>query len=687
MKSKIRVSRPRFLALVLLATAVLFSLGTKTTAEPKEGKLAGLQPTRVSTRLQRLLATAQNKRKSLAPVATARPAIQIDDSGRLQAYIQIAEPAVSFNNFQKLRGLNVIIEQTPAGWPVIQARIPVDKIEQVAAFDFVRFIRLPDYAVKFTGSVTSEGDEILKAAEVRLIHNADGSGVRVGVISDGVDHAADARSTGDLPTSLEIDPNLPGSGEEGTAMLEIIHDLAPGAQLAFSGPRTSLEMLAAIDYLADDAFGGQGCDVIVDDLGFLAEPFFQDGAIAQKVEEVVADGVTYFTAVGNQANSHYEKDYIAGSINFGGNTLTVHDFGKADGGAGDVGQRIRIGPNATLTVVLQWNDTFFGAGNDYDLFIFNETLTDTLAASERLQNGRSQSSPLEIATYENTTAENVRVNVVIRNFNNAAPRLLEMHYTATSFSLEEFNVREGSIVPGQQSARGAISVGAISVLDDGNDNIESFSSLGPARIFFPNVEQRNKPDLTAVDGNLITGAGGFGSSSGNRFFGTSAAAPHAAAVAALLLSGNPSLSPGEISQALESTAVDLGDPGQDNTYGFGRIDALAAFTAIVTAVPAPDEALPERFLLGPNYPNPFNPTTTIRYTLPPAMDQARVRLSVYNHLGQLVKILLDQNHAAGEYKIEWDGTDTHGKATASGVYVYRLAAGAFVEVRKMLLLR
>ena len=69
------------------------------------------------------------------------------------------------------------------------------------------------------------------------------------------------------------------------------------------------------------------------------------------------------------------------------------------------------------------------------------------------------------------------------------------------------------------------------------------------------------------------------------------------------------------------------------------------------------------------------------------MDQARVRLSVYNHLGQFVKILLDQNQAAGEYKIEWDGTDTHGKATASGVYVYRLAAGAFVEVRKMLLLR
>lgn len=631
MKSKIRLSRPRFLALVLLATAVLFFIGAKTTAESIEGKLAGRQPTKISTRLQRLLATAQNKRKSLAPQAIALPAIQIDSSGRLQAYIQITEPAAAVKNFRKLRGLNVTIEQAPAGWPVIQARIPVDKIEQVAAFDFVQFIRLPDYAVKFTGSVTSEGDEILKAAEVRLIHNADGSGARVGVISDGVDHAADARSTGDLPTNLEINPNLPGSGDEGTAMLEIIHDLAPGAQLAFSGPGTSLEMLAAIDYLANDAFGGQGCDVIVDDLGFLAEPFFQDGAIAQKVEEVVANGVTYFTAVGNQANNHYEKDYIAGSINFGGNTLTVHDFGKANGGASDIGQRIRIGPDATLTVVLQWNDTFFGSGNDYDLFIFNETLTDTLAASEQLQNGQSQRSPLEIATYENTTAENVRVNVVIRNFNNAAPRLLEMHYTATSFSLEEFNVPEGSVVPGQQSARGAISVGAIFVLDMGNDTIESFSSLGPARIFFPNMEERNKPDLTAVDGNLITGAGGFGSDFGNdaiRFFGTSAAAPHAAAVAALLLSGDPNLSPGEISQALESTAVDLGNSGQDNTYGFGRIDALAAFASIVTAVPAPHETLPEHFLLGQNYPNPFNPTTTIRYTLPSAMDQAR-RISYF----------------------------------------------------------
>jgi cysteine-rich repeat protein len=102
--------------------------------------------------------------------------------------------------------------------------------------------------------------------------------------------------------------------------------------------------------------------------------------------------------------------------------------------------------------------------------------------------------------------------------------------------------------------------------------IEPFSSRGPAQLFFPVSETRQKPEIVAPDGVSVTGNGGFPSS----FFGTSAAAPHAAAVAALLLDRMPILTPELVGLALMEAAVDLGQPGVDDSFGFGRIDALAA---------------------------------------------------------------------------------------------------------------
>ena len=123
-----------------------------------------------------------------------------------------------------------------------------------------------------------------------------GKGVKVGVISDGAAAWSTARATGDLPSSIEINPNLPGDGHEGTALLEIVHDLAPEAELAFSGAGpargsfTSLGMVKAILWLANDAFSGEGADVIVDDLAFFKEPYFEDGMVARAAADAVAGG-------------------------------------------------------------------------------------------------------------------------------------------------------------------------------------------------------------------------------------------------------------------------------------------------------------------------------------------------------------------------------------------------------------
>jgi len=123
---------------------------------------------------------------------------------------------------------------------------------------------------------------------------------------------------------------------------------------------------------------------------------------------------------------------------------------------------------------------------------------------------------------------------------------------------------------GHPATNRALAVGAIDALDPGNDTIEFFSSQGPSRIDFPRRENRAKPDVSAIDGVTVTGAGGFPQT----FFGTSASAPHVAAIAALLKSAQPNLSGNQLRSAIVNGAVDLGSPGRDNVFGAGRVNAL-----------------------------------------------------------------------------------------------------------------
>ena len=127
---------------------------------------------------------------------------------------------------------------------------------------------------------------------------------------------------------------------------------------------------------------------------------------------------------------------------------------------------------------------------------------------------------------------------------------------------------EGSIF-GHPATERAIAVGTINVQEPGNDEIAEFSSQGPSLISFPIPELRSKPDITGIDGVSVTGSGGFPST----FFGTSAAAPHIAGIAALLKSANPDATADEIRSALINGADDLGATGIDNVYGGGRANA------------------------------------------------------------------------------------------------------------------
>ena len=113
-------------------------------------------------------------------------------------------------------------------------------------------------------------------------------------------------------------------------------------------------------------------------------------------------------------------------------------------------------------------------------------------------------------------------------------------------------------------------------------------------------------------------------------------------------------------------------------------DRLRYLSGLPTAVDGTgdENELPSEYTLGQNYPNPFNPSTVIGYDLPSRSD---VRIDIYNVLGQSVRTLVSEAQSAGKHTAEWDGRDANGHSVASGVYLYRLQAGGFVQTKKMVL--
>jgi hypothetical protein len=194
-------------------------------------------------------------------------------------------------------------------------------------------------------------------------------------------------------------------------------------------------------------------------------------------------------------------------------------------------------------------------------------------------------SPIETVSVQNDTSQFVSLNVVIKRFAGAVLPL-RMVFNGDVF-IEEHNVPDHSVF-GHPCVREAMAVGAIDASDPGFDTIESFSSHGPCEIFFvpgnpgfrtsqaatlTPLEVRDKPDVVAADGTHTT-LPLFAP-----FFGTSAAAPQAAAVAALLmeLGGGPEfMSASQVLNLMRMAAVDRGAPGIDNTYGYGVVDAVRA---------------------------------------------------------------------------------------------------------------
>ena len=465
--------------------------------------------------------------------------------------------------------------------------MPVSALDQIAALDAVQELTPPDYAVTKTGSINTEGDAIHRADLVRTFSGLTGKSVKVGAISDGVDARRTARGSGNLPGSIEIDPRRSGDGDEGTALLGIVHDLAPDARLAFFGPDTSLDMVESILWLANDAFNGEGADIIVDDLGYYHQPYFEDGLVALAAADAVEGGAVFVSAAGNLVEDHYEGAFVDGGGGY-------HAFD----GVSDISMRVRAG--SFVNAFLQWNDPFGASANGYELFICPAGLEPVkfnlqnglCTGSTGEQNGDDNPDEAAFLTYSG------EADIYIRKYRNDDDnRRLEMFVFGTV--IREHGVLEGGIF-GHPAVSEVLAVGAIDASDPGNDDPKPFSDWGPSRIYDSSgtLETRNKPDVMGIDGVLVTGAGGFGRPvdgiSASLFFGTSATAPHVAGIAALVMEAqrlaDPSMTKKDVAAKvagiLKNTAIDLGEQnseGYSKVFGHGRADALAAIESIAAS--------------------------------------------------------------------------------------------------------
>jgi len=498
---------------------------------------------------------------------------------------------------------------------VISGAIPIAELDNLAASANLQFAR-PAAAMTRDeddgdddnpkqGIAVSQGDAAQRSDLARQEEDVKGNKVRVGVLSDSYDclgtAAADIASR-DLPKAKDIniidDTACPGT-DEGRAMMQIVHDVAPKAKLAFhTAFNGQADMAGGIVELAQ-----AGSKVIVDDVIYFAEPMFQDGIIAQAADTARSMGAAYFSSAGNNARDAFEDSFRSSGIAgvFGGDR---HDF---DPGPGvDDLQTVILGTGTTI-FSFQWDQPYAsvsgapGSASDMDMILYFGGNFIGLGGFSINVGG----DPIEVFGVSNGGPP-VAVEFGLELFSGPQPGHMKYVFFGPA-AVAEFATNSGSLF-GHPNAAGAEAVGASAWFNTEVFNtfcipacLNGFSSAGTTPILFDLAGNRIapvvrlKPEIVAPDGGDTTFFGfplSFpvpGSDEPNafpNFFGTSAAAPHAAGVAALMIDENKKITPDQIFQALQDTALDMDDPatagfdtGFDTGTGYGFINALDAVVA------------------------------------------------------------------------------------------------------------
>lgn len=563
-----------------------------------------------------------------------------------------------------------------AGW------MPIETLSALEANADVQMARALPKIIASLGQVENQGHVAMISDEVRRRYEIDGAGIKIGILSTSFNLSGGQQAGingGDLPGPGNpngytqpvriVVEGVPGlfpstSLDEGRAMAEIVHDIAPGAEILFAGPAGA----SSVHYAnAMEALAQAGADIIVDDIGlgpFLV-PFYQDDLAARKVNELEARGIRYFTAAGNYKDrSMYEATWSS-RADINANDFDTFDFNPDPNVYAQSLDIVPVAGATTFSAVIttQWDQPWpaysapgVGAANQLRIALLNEK-GGLIGSSLSVLGG----NPQFLSTLNNRPAVNAdnqpaAVKLVLLKPKDGRPNpgRIKIHLRLTNAVVApSVNMLPAATGWGHQNARGAIVVGASSwfntpqgapvwnsqfanllqtngtpvgttpvplspilgylggpsVLIKGStgESLITGSVVGQPPILFDNAgnrltqpELRQNPWIVAPDAIQTSFFGVTPSNLQTRpfFFGTSAAAPNAAAVGALLLQvSRKSLNPAQLKALLATHARDMDNPfangqqtnpadplfsrGYDTASGHGLIQALPAVEQII----------------------------------------------------------------------------------------------------------
>lgn len=615
----------------------------------------------------------------LADLHALSPAARFRQAGS-SATPQVLIDAVTWDNAKTLRdalialGLQgaAVYANDVGGW------LPVTQIVTAAAIPSLSSLRAAMPHTR-TGAVTSQGDFAQGSDLIRMTYpSLTGTGITVGVLSDSFNcyavyaepnsgvpasgprgyapngFTADAEqdvATGDLPANVNVlaepytnSPSATGDclnfgapaqlpfTDEGRAMLQIVHDVAPGANLAFyTADNSEADFANGIGALAK-----AGATVEADDVGYFDEPFFQDGILAQAIDSVEAQGVAYFSAAGNDGTLSYENTTpsfatLSHTAPNAGEYLLNFDTSGATTTTALPVSIPALYPGEFIAVVVEWDQPYVtgaqgsaGASSSIDLCITgsgSDEITDldgnTVSCTGPNAAGVDPVQILIIGNPANsggdTASEHLNLMVGLADGTQAPGRIkLAVEDDGAGSAIDAF-ATHSSTIQGHPGAAGAAAVGAAffvqtTLCGAPSAELESFSSAGGAPILFDTSGNRlatpvvrQKPNFVAPDGVNNTFLGftlasqrivdnSSVSQCANdtnfpNFFGTSAATPHAASIAALMQQANNAVTPAQIYQALENSAAVMGGATPNLESGYGFVQADLALAQLPPAAP------------------------------------------------------------------------------------------------------
>ncbi len=389
---------------------------------------------------------------------------------------------------------------TITGWYPIENLLLLNKL--ATQINFVR----PVYPA-IENTIIGQGDLAIRADYVRNGLGVLGEGVKVGVISNSYNTKGGANNdifNGDLPgvfvdpidgttqpnpnngtpvdIVLDYETNNPLS-DEGRAMLQIIHDIAPKADLAFrTGYHSAGDFATGIKELQT-----AGCDVIVDDITYVTETFFYDGVVAKAVDEVASDPlnpVAYFSAAGNFGHTSYEEKFLqnpalTNPVKINGQ---AHDFGGVDGLYQKITLNTKEDKVLHYTLVLQWEQTENVTTTDLDVYLSDGVEVEDVNRSFLGYNRDNLGGdPIEILPFT-VSGKDVPASIVIAKTAGPDVRFKYIVFRGhDTYKMDNF-LDGASTIVGQANAAGAIAVGAVLYTNTpaylGTPSIASFSSIG-----------------------------------------------------------------------------------------------------------------------------------------------------------------------------------------------------------------